>query len=89
MQQQERRIFVPTDFSKASNAALQYAIYIANRSNAIIDLVHFAKRDDLMQKSEGAAEYKKKLLALEKKLHDMKNKSGAAFRINEVVIVTM
>lgn len=88
MQQQERRIFVPTDFSKASNAALQYAIYIANRTNAVIDLVHFAKRDDLLQKSEGAAEYKKKLLALEKKLQDMKNKSGAAFRINEVVITT-
>ncbi len=88
MQQQERRIFVPTDFSKASSAALQYAIYIANRSNAAIDLVHFAKRDNLLQKSEGTFEYKKKLLALEKKLLDMKNKSGAAFRINAEVITT-
>ncbi len=88
MPTQDRRIFVPTDFSKASAAALQYAIYIANRTNAVIDLVHFAKRDALMNKTENTAEYKRKLIALEKKLTDFKNKSGAAFRIHAEVITT-
>jgi len=83
-----KRIFVPVDFSKASVAALQYAVYIANRTNSTIDLVHVALRDKLAGKSNSPAEYKQKLKKLEVKLTELKNKSGAAFRIEEEVITT-
>jgi len=83
-----KQIFVPTDFSTASAAALQYAIYIANRTNSRIHLVHFANRDSLMGKKNTAAAYKKNLRALEGRLEDMKNFSGAAFRIETHVITT-
>lgn len=82
----EKRIFVPVDFSKASVAALHYAVYIANRNNATIDLIHFATRDVLKEKIDSAKEYKSKLRKLETKLADLKNRSGAAFRIHEQVI---
>lgn len=83
-----KRIFVPVDFSKASVAALQYAVYIANRTNSDIDLVHFAQRDALRDKIENLSEYKTKLRRLETRLRDLKNKSGAAFRIHDKVITT-
>lgn len=88
MSVQENKIFVPTDFSKASVAALEYAIYIANRRNAIIHLIHFARRDQLRKKDEPAAVYKQHLLALQQKLDTLKNNSGAAFRIHTEVITT-
>lgn len=83
-----KQIFVPTDFSTASAAALQYAIYIANRTNSRIHLVHFADRDSLKDKKETAAAYKRNLRALEARIDDMKNFSGAAFRIETHVITT-
>ncbi len=83
-----KQIFVPTDFSTASAAALQYAIYIANRTNSRIHLVHFANRDSLKGKNDSAAAYKKNLRVLEARLDDMKNFSGAAFRIETHVITT-
>lgn len=88
MPAEEKQIFVPVDFSKGSVAALQYAVYIANRTNSQIQLIHFAQRDTLKEKTESASQYKSKLRKLELKLADMKNKSGAAFRIHEQVITT-
>ncbi len=82
------RIFVPTDFSKASAAALEYAIYIANRRNAEIHLIHFARRDELIGKSDDIGVYKENLQKLNARLEDLKNKSGAAFRIHAEVITT-
>ncbi|MFI5170891.1 MAG: universal stress protein [Chitinophagales bacterium] len=88
MRSSEKRIFVPTDFSKPAAAALQYAIYIANRTNSTIHLTHFAEREELIQKTKTPSAYKSKLRLLEKKLEDCKNKSGAAFRIYTDLITT-
>lgn len=88
MRSPEKRIFVPTDFSKPSSAALQYAIYIANRTNSTIHLTHFAEREALIQKTKTPSAYKTKLKNLEKKLEEFKNKSGAAFRIYTDLITT-
>ncbi len=88
MSAEEKQIFVPVDFSNGSFAALQYAVYIANRTNSQIRLIHFAKREALKEKTESASQYKTKLRKLEAKLAEMKNKSGAAFRIQEQVITT-
>lgn len=84
----EKRIFVPTDFSKPSEAALQYAVFIANRTNSSIHLVHFADRDLLKEKVESGADYRKKIGKLEKKLEDMKTRSGAAFRISTKLVIS-
>lgn len=88
MSEQLKQIFVPTDFSSASVAALQYAIYIGNRTNSHIHLVHFALRESLKEKNDTASAYKAKLRTLEARLDDMKNTSGAAFRITTEVITT-
>lgn len=88
MSAEAKQIFVPVDFSKGSVAALQYAVYIANRTNSQIQLIHFASRDALKEKIETASDYKTKLRKLESKLGDLKIKSGAAFRITEQVIIT-
>ncbi len=88
MAQEGKRIFVPMDFSKASVAAFHYAVYIANRTNSFIDLIHFAQRDELKDKIELASQYKTKLRKLQSRLEDLKNKSGAAFRIQGQVITT-
>ncbi len=88
MSELQKQIFVPTDFSSASAAALQYAIYIANRTNSLIHLVHFAHRDNLKDKNDSATAYKNKVRALETRLEEMKVASGAAFRIKAQVITT-
>ncbi|HMX04025.1 MAG TPA: universal stress protein [Chitinophagales bacterium] len=84
----EKRILVPTDFSQPSYAALQYAIYIANRTDSRISLIHFADRAELKEKGGSIAGYKEVLRALDQQLQDMKNASGAAFRMHAEVIST-
>lgn len=85
----EKRILVPTDFSAPSYAALQYAIYIANRTKSRIYLIHFADRSALKQEGGGTiAGYKAQLRACEERLSAVKNSSGAAFRIHAEVVTT-
>lgn len=82
------RILVPTDFSEPSFAALQYAIFIANRTNSRIYLIHFADRSEIRESAPTIPAYKAALLELEEKLDQVKNHSGAAFRIHAEVITT-
>lgn len=88
MADSEKRILVPTDFSAPSYAALQYAIFIANRTNSRIFLIHFADRAELKESSGTIAGYKQLLRELDEKLDHVKNHSGAAFRIHAEVITT-
>jgi nucleotide-binding universal stress UspA family protein len=83
-----KRILVPTDFSEPSYAALQYAIYIANRTNSRIYLIHFADRSKVKETATTITAYKEALRLLEEKLDYVKNHSGAAFRIHAEVITT-
>ena len=46
---QKKRIVVPVDFSEASDAALEYAIGLASRLDARIDLLHAYGRGGLEQ----------------------------------------
>lgn len=84
----DKRILVPTDFSAPSYAALQYAIYIANRTNSRIYLIHFADRAELKEAGASIAGYKQLIRELDEKLDHVKNHSGAAFRIHAEVITT-
>lgn len=88
MAELEKRILVPTDFSQPSFAALQYAIFIANRTNSRIYLIHFADRSELKEKGGSIAGYKQLLRELDEKLQTVKNSSGAAFRMHAEVIST-
>lgn len=88
MAELEKRILVPTDFSQPSFAALQYAIFIANRTNSRIYLIHFADRSELKEKGGSIAGYKQLLRELDEKLQAVKNSSGAAFRMHAEVIST-
>lgn len=83
-----KRIFVPFDFSRPSLAALRYAVYIANRVDAEIDLIHILPKDAVRDSIQVPSDYKKKLSELRKSLYDIRNKSGAAFRIQEKVVTT-
>jgi nucleotide-binding universal stress UspA family protein len=82
------RILAATDFKEASIAALSYAVYIANRANARIDLLHVVEKKTLRDKVEDKTVYKQKLEAIYKQLEDVKLNSGAAFRISEHVIIS-
>ncbi len=81
-------VLVPTDFTKESFAALEYAVYYANRTDAQIHLLHIADRKELRSKVEDVAEYKARINDLKNQLQAFKNKSGGAFRIKEQFIIT-
>lgn len=81
-------ILVPTDFSKAAFSALEYGIYIANRRNREVYLLHIAEKSKIRNNISVAADYKDRIHALENKLNDLKNSSGGAFRISTHLIVS-
>ena len=83
-----RIVLVPTDFTEASKAALEYAVYYANRMNTLIHLVHIAQRSSLRSNVKSAQEYRKRISEERRKLLQMKNGSGGAFRIKESMIIT-
>ncbi|MBC8173281.1 MAG: universal stress protein, partial [Chitinophagales bacterium] len=83
-----KRVLVATDFTEPSIAALEYAVYIANRTNAGMDLLHIADKNKLRDKIEDRSAYKEKLEQVYTQLEELKVKSGAAFRISEHVIIT-
>lgn len=39
------RILVPVDFSPSSKRAIEYALFLANKTGATVDLLHIAKPD--------------------------------------------
>ncbi|MBC8045475.1 MAG: universal stress protein [Fimbriimonadaceae bacterium] len=81
-----KRILAATDFTEQSLAALEYAVYIANRLNARIDLVYVAEKKIVREKVEDKIAYKSKLENIYQQLEQVKIKSGAAFRISDHVI---
>lgn len=81
-----KRILVATDFTEQSIAALQYAVYMANRLDGHIDLVHVAEKNKLRTKVEDKAEYKAKLENIYHQLDEIKRTSGATFRISVHVL---
>ncbi|MFN3940011.1 MAG: universal stress protein [Chitinophagales bacterium] len=81
-------ILVPTDFSKAAFSALEYGIYIANRRNREVYLLHVVSKSKLRENISVAANYKERIYALEKRLNTLKNNSGGAFRISTHLIVS-
>lgn len=81
-------ILVATDFSKAAFSALEYGIYIANRNDLPLYLVHIADKDKLRDKVEARSQYRNRLAALYTRLEQLKNKSGGAFRIRVYLLVS-
>lgn len=85
---EKKGILVPTDFSKPAFSALEYAIYIANRRDLPIYLLHIADKSKLREKIEERDEYRNSIAALYNKLEQLKNKSGGAFRIKTFLILS-
>ena len=83
-----KRILVPTDFSDVSFVALEYAVYMANRLNTGIDLLHVADKNELKEKAETRSAYKLHITEVSNKLEKIKNTSGAAFRIETHLVIS-
>ena len=49
MNRYAKQVLVPTDFSEESFAALEYAVFYANRTDSGIHLIHVANRRCLKQ----------------------------------------
>ena len=81
-------VLVPTDFTRESFAALEYAVYYANRTDAQIHLLHIAEKKELRSKVEDVAAYRNRITDLEQQLKAFKNRSGGAFRITERLVIT-
>jgi nucleotide-binding universal stress UspA family protein len=83
-----RLVLVPTDFSDESFAALEYAVYYANRTDAQIRLLHIAEKDELRNKVESTSAYKERILEVQESLRNFKNRSGGGFRIQSDLIIS-
>lgn len=83
-----RLVLVPTDFSDESFAALEYAVFYANRTDAQIRLLHIADKEQLRNKIETTAAYKERILEIQESLRNFKNRSGGSFRIQSDLLIT-
>ena len=83
-----RLILVPTDFSDASFAALEYAVYYANRTRGRILLIHYAQRRELRAGIRDPQAYRQRIRDKQNALRHFKNRSGGAFRIQTQFHIT-
>lgn len=81
-------VLVPTDFTEASVAALEYAVYYSNRTNAHIHLIHVANRSLLRKNVADTKEYRLRIRKKQRQLKQMKNASGGAFRISDFLVIS-
>lgn len=88
MMPEPKGILVPTDFSKAAFSALEYGIYIANRRDRPIYLLHIADKSKLRDKVESPADYRNRLQSITNRLENLKNNSGGAFRISIHLVIS-
>lgn len=86
--ERSNRILAATDFNEASLSAIKYAVFIANHTNAKIDLLHVIERRAIKDFKNDKAGYKAHLKSIHEKLEEVKISSGAAFRISDHVIIT-
>ena len=82
MNRYAKQVLVPTDFSEESFAALEYAVFYANRTDSGIHLIHVANREMLRKQGGDVRTYRALLQDIRQQLRTFRNRSGGAFRIH-------